>query len=64
MSINRGSGRQLLRLVTQTGFSNVKSTPHVIRLPYSMFGRIFDGFIRSSMEKGQLAKAVTRWAMN
>ena len=61
MSINRGSGRQLLTLVTQAGFTNVKSIPQVIRLPHGMFVRTFDGFIRSSMEKGQLAKAVTRW---
>ncbi len=55
-------GRQLLTLVTQAGFTNVKSIPQVIRLPHGMFVRTFDGFIRSSIEKGQLAKAdVTRW---
>jgi arsenite methyltransferase len=55
-------GRQLLRLVTQAGFRNVKSTPRVVLHQYRFFGRIFDGFIRSSIEKGRLGEAdVTRW---
>jgi ubiquinone/menaquinone biosynthesis C-methylase UbiE len=55
-------GRQLLRLVTQTGFGNVKSVPRVVSLPYKMFRRLVDGFLRSSIENGRLAQAdVSRW---
>jgi ubiquinone/menaquinone biosynthesis C-methylase UbiE len=39
---NSRLGRQLLRLVTQAGFRNVKSVPRVICSPYQMCRRIFD----------------------
>jgi hypothetical protein len=55
-------GRQLLRLVSHTGFRNVKSVPRIVRPPYERFRRSIDGFLRSSIAKARLAEAdVTRW---
>ena len=54
-------GRQLLRLVTQTGFRRTKSIPQVVRPPYKTF-RLFHEHLRSSIEKGRLPEEeVARW---
>jgi ubiquinone/menaquinone biosynthesis C-methylase UbiE len=59
---NSRLGRQLLRLVTQAGFRNVKSIPQIIRPSYQMFRRIFDQTLRSLIEKRRLPEEeVTRW---
>jgi len=52
----------LARLLHQAGFQSVKSTPMVLRPPYKTFRRLFDGFLRSAIQRARLSEAeVAAW---
>lgn len=50
-------GRKLHRLFAEHGLRDVKTVPRIIRPPYEMYRRIFDGFIAAAVARGQLAQA-------
>jgi ubiquinone/menaquinone biosynthesis C-methylase UbiE len=55
-------GRGLARLLHQAGFQSVKSMPMVLRPPYKTFRRLFDGFLRSAIQRARLSEAeVAAW---
>jgi ubiquinone/menaquinone biosynthesis C-methylase UbiE len=55
-------GRELLRLVTQAGFSKVRSIAKVVQAPYSMFRRALDARLRSLDESGWPShEEMARW---
>lgn len=55
-------GRGLARLLHQAGFQSVKSIPMVLRPPYKTFRRLFDGFLRSAIQRARLSEAeVAAW---
>jgi hypothetical protein len=61
-SVQPRLGRQLLRLVTWAGFAKVRSIPRVVRPPYTMFHRMWDARLRSTVEGGRLSPGeATRW---
>jgi ubiquinone/menaquinone biosynthesis C-methylase UbiE len=55
-------GRQLRRLLAEQGLQNLKSVARVLRTPYKLFRRAFDGLLASAVQRGQLTEAeVNRW---
>jgi SAM-dependent methyltransferase len=55
-------GRGLARLLHRAGFQRVKSRPIVLRPPYKTFRRLFDGFLRSAIQRARLSEAeVAAW---
>lgn len=55
-------GRQLRRLLAEQGLQNLKSVARVLRTPYKLFRRAFDGLLASAIQRGQLTETeVIRW---
>jgi ubiquinone/menaquinone biosynthesis C-methylase UbiE len=55
-------GRQLPRLFAQQGLRNLKYVGRVLRPPYKLFRRAFDGLLAAAIQRGQLTEAeVNRW---
>jgi hypothetical protein len=51
-----------MRLLGRIRFQSVKSMPMVLRPPYKTFRRLFDGFLRSAIQRARLAEAeVAAW---
>jgi ubiquinone/menaquinone biosynthesis C-methylase UbiE len=55
-------GRQLPRLFAEQGLRNLKSVARVLRSPYKVFRRAYDGLLASAIQRGQLTEAeVSLW---